>query len=259
MKQQVQQLIKKHNLEHEETTILNTLYECVRCIPTHSSSISIGSSKFGGYPHLPARMEVPSYKGQPLTLLAQWNLAHISFVHKDLPQSGMLYFFYYCSPPDVEEYLESPWGEFEEREGWRVLYTEEMNDLHVVEQEGAYAYAESALAFEKAQCVSNDVYFDDEDDYEKYEQVVEDMQDVHSPLHQVFGNPQEVQNSVFEECEYSSKSGIDEKEWELLFQIDSDEEFLDIWGDAGMLYFCIPKKSLQQRLFDDTWMIMQSH
>jgi uncharacterized protein YwqG len=194
-----------------------------------------------------------------LTLLAQWNLADIPSIHKDLPRIGMIYFFYYCSPPDVEEYLESPWGEFEEREGWRVLYTEETERLHVVQEEGAYAYVECALTFKKTEHLSNNIYFEDDEDDEKYTRLWDEFQDNDASLHQLFGNPQEVQNEVFEECEDYSKCGVDAEEWELLFQIDSDEEFLDMWGDCGMIYFCIPKKSLQKRSFDDVWMVMQCY
>ncbi|GGE74830.1 YwqG family protein [Priestia taiwanensis] len=259
MKEKVRQLMKEYELEHEQDNILESLYECVRCMPTCSEQPSIGSSKFGGYPHLPVGMSVPVYKEQPLTLLAQLNLSDIPFIHQDLPRSGMLYFFYYCSPPDVDKYLESPWGEFEERNGWRVVYIEEVKELHIVQEEGAYAYPESLLTFEKVVCLENDIYFEDEGDYDKYYKVLEEIQGEHIPLHQLFGHPQAVQNPVFEESECYAENNVSKNDWELLFQIDSDEEFLDMWGDVGMLYFCIPKDSLKNQRFEDSWMIMQCH
>jgi hypothetical protein len=63
MKKKLHRLIQEYGLMHKEKDIMDALYECVRCIPVHSSSGDIGRSKFGGYPHLPVGMEVPNYQG----------------------------------------------------------------------------------------------------------------------------------------------------------------------------------------------------
>jgi uncharacterized protein YwqG len=63
---------------------------------------------------------------------------------------------------------------------------------------------------------------------------------------------------VFEECEWFSKQ--EGKEWVLLLQVDSDEEELKVmWGDVGLIYFCIPKDALEQARFEETWLIFQCH
>jgi uncharacterized protein YwqG len=65
------------------------------------------------------------------------------------------------------------------------------------------------------------------------------------PTHYMLGEPFNVQNDVFEELYDNAKEPV------LLFQIDSDEEDLDVmWGDSGLLYFCIEKEELLRKQFD---------
>jgi uncharacterized protein YwqG len=60
----------------------------------------------------------------------------------------------------------------------------------------------------------------------------------------MLGFPFSIQNDVFEELEYSPEETV------LLFQLDSDEEDLEVlWGESGILYFCIDKTSLNKKLF----------
>ncbi|MEO1646233.1 MAG: DUF1963 domain-containing protein, partial [Chloroflexota bacterium] len=47
------------------------------------------------------------------------------------------------------------------------------------------------------------------------------------------------------------------KDWQFLFQIDSDDRLNAMWGDAGILYILIPKTSLADLKFEDSWTIMQ--
>ena len=69
------------------------------------NTLPIGTSKFGGKPHLPEDFIWPYYEGKgfgdviknrPLSFLAQINLQEVKQYDKDnlLPESGMLYFFY---------------------------------------------------------------------------------------------------------------------------------------------------------------------
>ena len=52
-----------------------------------------------------------------------------------------------------------------------------------------------------------------------------------------------------------SKGAMD---WQLLLQIDSDENAGMRWGNAGMLYYWIKRDDLKARHFDDTWLVLQS-
>jgi uncharacterized protein YwqG len=58
------------------------------------------------------------------------------------------------------------------------------------------------------------------------------------------------------------------KNWRLLLQIDSDEEYKDgeeeeeremMWGDCGLLYFWIRLEDLQNKNFEKTWLIEQCY
>lgn len=47
------------------------------------------------------------------------------------------------------------------------------------------------------------------------------------------------------------------KNWQLLLQIDSNEENGMMWGDVGRLYFWIKKDDLQNKKFDGSWFSLQ--
>lgn len=75
--------------------------------------------------------------------------------------------------------------------------------------------------------------------------------------HQVFGQPFSVQREVFEEA--GESVGIHDHDMTLLFQIDSDYTNCNMmWGDLGMLYFCIGNEDLKQRRFENTCCVLQS-
>ena len=47
------------------------------------------------------------------------------------------------------------------------------------------------------------------------------------------------------------------KEWELLLQVDSDDQAKMMWGDVGRIYFLIQRSALELRQFEKTWLIFQ--
>ena len=49
------------------------------------------------------------------------------------------------------------------------------------------------------------------------------------------------------------------KNWQLLLQIDSNEENEMMWGDGGRLYFWIKKDDLLNKNFDKTWFSLQCY
>jgi uncharacterized protein YwqG len=52
-----------------------------------------------------------------------------------------------------------------------------------------------------------------------------------------------------------SKGQLD---WQLLFQVDSDDQAGMRWGDAGMLYYWIRKADLKKEDFSNAWLVLQS-
>ena len=51
--------------------------------------------------------------------------------------------------------------------------------------------------------------------------------------------------------------GPGRSEWQLLLQLDTDDNAEMMWGDAGTLYFWIKRADLANRNFADCWMIFQ--
>lgn len=90
----------------------------------HEESIGIGPSKIGGAPDLPESVTWPTWKDSPMSFLAQIRLADIAPLDTQalLPHTGLLSFFY-----DAEGVV---FGlDPAEREGWRVLFSQD-NNLH---------------------------------------------------------------------------------------------------------------------------------
>jgi uncharacterized protein YwqG len=46
-------------------------------------------------------------------------------------------------------------------------------------------------------------------------------------------------------------------DWELLLQIDSDDDSNMMWGDVGRIYFLMTSEQLKNKDFDAAWMILQ--
>ena len=46
-------------------------------------------------------------------------------------------------------------------------------------------------------------------------------------------------------------------DWELLLQLDSDDDADMMWGDAGALYFWIRKQDAETADFSKVWMVLQ--
>ncbi|HVT11229.1 MAG TPA: DUF1963 domain-containing protein [Fimbriimonadaceae bacterium] len=42
-------------------------------------------------------------------------------------------------------------------------------------------------------------------------------------------------------------------------QVDTDDDANMMWGDAGMIYFCIREKDLEMADFEKVWMIFQCY
>ncbi len=254
------------------------------------SELPVGRSKFGGKPHLPKDFEWFYYEGEdfdnvvkrrPLSFLAQINLQEIADYDKDnrLPHKGMLYFFY--------DLCTMRWGFDPKDKGCaRVLYIDNPDNLQSIdfpeELDVDYILPEFALSFKS--CM-------DLPDYEEIAERVEDLEwdsyDEERVLYGYDGMEREdvskllgyadlIQGDMLFECEEVSNGiycgGIPEiteeqrekmlsasKEWELLFQMStvSDENYELMFGDCGSIYFYIKKQDLQEKNFENVWLILQ--
>ncbi|WP_237664912.1 YwqG family protein [Sutcliffiella horikoshii] len=249
--QRIEQLLNEHDLSQHKSAIITNFKNSTKLtkINIAENDIPLGTSKIGGSPDLPAGWEFPSYEDDYLTFMLQVNLSEAKPYDKDnlLPERGILYLFY--------EALEQPWG-FKEDEGcFKVLYFDgDMGELERKESPSSRTeFGEIPafqLSFESMVTLSENpenLDFTDEEEEENYlnfRQVL--MQPEYEdgnivPAHYMLGEPMSIQNDVFEELFEKGKDPV------LLFQIDSDEEDLGVmWGDSGMLYFCMEKEDLME-------------
>jgi uncharacterized protein YwqG len=234
----------------------------------------------GGQPRLPAGEPWPAADGEPLSFVAEVDLAATQEVFGDdsLPPRGFLEFFY-----DAEQ---EAWGfDPSERMKWRVLWVDdhaperafpkdlredarfksvdlegrvdrtvaELESWHIerlgMDGDSAFRYADALQAWKNAQ---------DPDD---------------RPVHRLLGHPDQIQGDMMLECQLASNGinvgGVrvrDETEvllepgardWRLLLQIDSDEQSGMMWGDVGRLYYWIRSPDLREDRWDRVWMVLQ--
>jgi len=286
---ELKEAIKTHKLENFEKEILNLAKPSIQILreKVDEDSIPIGASKLGGNPDLPEDFEWQSYEEKPLTFIGQFNLSELHPYDKEnlLPDTGILYFFY-----AVDSII---WGAAEHKGGWQIYYLEDENAPLTRRQhpqaEGEYTKIDklpvNQVKYETAITLPR-IYRNEfkekglnittKDEREAYWRLF--WQESNQPLHYFFGDPTPVQGDVLWEAVEGSQNikpdfdthhkrnenqiehiKSERDNWLFLFQVDTDDDLDVMWGDAGMLYICIPKKDLQDRNFDACWTIMQCY
>lgn len=240
MNKQIEVLIDKYGLTHLKEELINTVFPCVKVVPKQEETVAIGSSKMGGIPDLPCAFEYPMHKGSPLQFIAQFNLNDLQNIGMNhaLPKTGMLYFF------TVGNYFEedvNPTG------AGRVLYYDVPVEQLRRADELQTNYNQCAITFELTYKLP-ELFIEDEADSDRFLQLLEELIPDNYDNHQMFGEPFSVQDEVlYETGQYMD---IDPQQMTLLFQIDSDTKNCNMmWGDLGMLYFCIGNEDLKNRRF----------
>lgn len=248
--------------------------------------LPVGISKFGGCPDLPAGVEwFRTESDIPMSFVAQVNFAETSpydLEHK-LPKNGMLYFFYDCSADGM------PWGfDPEDADGWKVYFyegdpaaisrREVPEDLE--EDDNGIIFGAARMCFEAAMelpspesDLTNNLDLPDDDDLQdRYWEWLEDRGE--ELINKVLGHADPVQSGMELECEYVTNKincgtpegyaiakfrGLEKNasRWNLLMQVDSNEDIGMMWGDMGRLYLWITDEDLAARNFENTWLILQ--
>ncbi len=251
-------------------------------------------SKIGGRPAVPAGFVYPEYEGvgyldeepklRPLSFMAQINLKDVAELDTEnlLPKTGLLSFFY-----DLDT---MQWGFDPKDKGCaRVYYFPENEKLEFTDIpeniESDFVVPELAVSFEKHISLPAELDFPDndfgddlEDYYDEYYEKV-GCYDEWGNVTKLLGFPDVIQNPMEQECERVTRGyrcgnpkdfakipkselpDIEEKskEWILLFQmgtIETDDYEL-MFGDCGHIYFWIRKTDLENRNFDNVWLILQ--
>ena len=241
-------------------------------------TMSLGATKVGGHPDLPPGVAWPSWKGTPQAFVAQVNLSEVRphDVNKALPPSGILYFFY--------DALQRVFGsEPTDRGGWKVIY---QGDLSKLAQQSAPSGLPSQAQFRACAVdfsteitlpLRPSIYADNfkwtDADLNAYSDFMakyptpEDRASIHNRL---LGYPDEIQDDMHMQVQLATHSLKNENDpraarlkataldWQLLLQVDSDENAGMRWSSTGMLYYWIQREALQSRNFDDVWVVLQS-
>ncbi len=254
--------------------------DCVVATSEVCKKIKIGHSKVGGDPHVPNNFEWPESVNGPLAFVAQINLLQLP--HKeDLPESGMLYFFY--------DQNDMPWGfDPKDKDKFAVIFLEDSASQLTIQPTPKSAlgefieFPEAKLVFKRSksypsinsELINLTTVDDDTCD------LVRDLWDEFSgdeAIHQVFGFPDIVQTDDMEEqCQLAS-NGINcgsslfryfhylyslfhssqPNEWLLLFQCDTDDNACLMWGDLGKIFYWIKATDLKSRNFKKCWLVLQ--
>jgi uncharacterized protein YwqG len=229
----------------------------------------------------------------PLAFVAQVNLAEIAPFELPLrlPASGWLSFFFDSTHGfgEVEEYLSGT--------EWKVIFSScPAEELQRAQYPGALAQQSRFTArrvrpvpevtlpyhlpFEPEQLqalgLPPELTDDEYDEYllQAHPRLMRLEEDERLPIHRICGHPQPIQGDDMNlDCQLESHGihswdddprkealGSGASDWRLLLRIDSepgDDGFS--WGDWGRLYYWIREQDLQERNFDQAWMVLQCH
>lgn len=239
-------------------------------------------SRLGGLPNLPPAFEWPSWRDQPLPFIAQIDLRELPHAPSiGLPASGCLYLFY-------EGGLEA-WGFTPSDKGsYQVAFAPDVT-LASFPLRDAPEDIDPDMFFQPARLQPNTLGIslpDDQDqlleewslspeERERYSNLLETWRESQPPTwNRMGGYPEHIQGDSKLEAELVSHGidcggpegyqeaerrglGAGAADWELLLQIDSDENAQMMWGDLGRVYFLIRKQDLAQRNFGAAWISMQ--
>ncbi|MDQ5824460.1 MAG: YwqG family protein [Chloroflexota bacterium] len=245
-----------------------------------------GTSKLGGLPDLPEGVGWPEWNAKALAFIAQFNLEEVAPFDRErlLPATGMLYFFY-------DAQMET-WGDtLEDRGGARVLYydgelarlkrTPFPETLHEWGRDYPACRLEmySQLSLPTSDSIHVIPLELTEEETASYNKLWEWLagSDDELPDHRLSGYPRPVQGDDMEELCAWATAGIDvasaesyqseravelrktAKDWQLLLQVDNDNNPMMMWGDAGTIYYWIKREDLAQHNFEDAWLVLQCY
>ena len=288
--EQLDGLIEKYALTAHAGAIRSLARPCVRVTRerVEQSELKPTDSRLGGEPHLPRHWPWPWWDTHPLAHLATIRLSEASRHDAAglLPREGMLYFWYDLfdqpggfDPKHAGQFRVDYWPDESTELVLRELPIEKVGGT--VDQEnlrhtprrpcrlefasgvtipnwewiGEFAREHESMARSDQFSSLTDALFRDE------------------PSHQLLGHPEPAQGPMEEQCqlvthritcEHDGKShrvrrvleGVGD--WQLLMQIDSDEEGPGWqWGFDGKLYYWLRKQDLAVRDVSRIWGILQ--
>ncbi len=255
----------------------------LRLTPQNESSLATGSH-LGGNPRLPDDFEWPTWRGVPMSFIAQIDLSELGANASafGLPSTGVLTFFYDSrqstwgfDPADADSALVAWWPD---TDLLRSRTTPESRfkrvDVSFRSEWTVPQFGSLELAWDKS---GRGVPADQPGEPVELESMLtlENLLAGEDHIrHRMFGHPDQIQNEMRTECELVT-NGISTGnssyvahpryaeleanggEWRLLLQVDSDDRLGSMWGDGGRIYFWIRQDALRDRAFDRAWLILQ--
>jgi uncharacterized protein YwqG len=260
--------------------------------PADAAQLPPGSSRLGGVPDLPSSVTWPTWKGVPMSFIAQIRLEDLRNLPpaQALPEKGLLSFFYDAAQ---ETYGADP----ADRGGWKVFFfppalpenglgqvstsrptglTQVMAPAGLTQSAhftpcGLAFTLEWSLPSAPQQVLPNLGWTEDQvRRYENFCTGIPSAQDRRLPHHRMFGWPNQIQDDMQLQCALYANgiTSVDDPraaaltrqkdDWQLLLQLDSDDRAGMRWASYGRLYFWIERNALQQGQFDKTWLVLQS-
>jgi hypothetical protein len=284
----IQALIAKHRLSAKRSRILAALKPSLRlALEPDGGPAEVTASRFGGAPALRAPELWPRLPtGKPLVFLGQINLRDLpAFGARDLlPERGLLSFFY-----DAEG---QPWGDREERAGWRVIDNEAPESAILVPIPNGINpdYLPNACKVRFTPDITVPTFrsieiealeLESDDDSDRYAAFREDVLSLNGDrieVHRMIGHPDAIQGCMQRTVPFASRGlklppGVlswyehpqaaelipGAFDWRLLFQLDTSNGLGVMWGDAGRIYYWIHRDALAQRRFEEAWLFQQSY
>lgn len=284
-RENLRKLIREMGFESIEAYLMDHARPSIRVYTERvedESSITLGSSKIGGRPDLPRDMEWVSVthgdKCVSLLFIAQFNLSEIKPYDAEnlLPESGLLYFF-----------ADNIWNGFTFNEARVIHFEGNMSLLERKEfpedipptppQEWGDRFDACTVTFipeVNLPCIDANWVEPDIPDAKRWE----DFSKLERASHYSFPNPTYgfivnrllgynygIPADMQLECQLIRETGRPHSatpeqrqnaeqrkgDWQLLFQMDSDENAGMMWSDAGVICFYIRRQDLQIRDFSN--------
>ena len=228
--------------------------------------LSIGASRTGGVPDVPPDFKWPERNAMPQSFVAQIYLdeAHPYDTHGALPARGMLWFLR-CETGNV-------WGG--SRGSWwlECLFIEDYSGLQRIAApaklpaESQFKACTVSFANEVTLSQSPNLTFPILTGQTMKSEIRDAAVDISHFRGSwrcalpVVGNPQTIQDDMRLECQLASHGITDindpranelskgANEWQLLLQVDTDEDIGMQWGNTGMIYYWLKVSDLQKAI-----------
>jgi len=243
------------------------------------AQLPIGASKLGGTPDLPPGGAWPVWKNASMSFVAQVQLSDVRPFDSEhrLPATGLLQFFY---DAQQQTYGADP----ADRGGWQVCLIAGAQpqlqratapaDLPAISR-----FTECALTCSRTTTLPQrpevllpklDWTSAERQLYDDFATILPGAADSATPRHQLLGHPDTLQDDMHLQCALAA-NGIGDindpraaalaktaPDWQLLLQIDTDEQAGMRWGSSGMLYYWIEHAALRRTAMGKSWLVLQS-